>query len=237
MERIAHGWELIRRVHPELNWPPFYDIGRYIAVNLRVRIIPESERFRFSKKITTEISPSGWTDEDLDGGRENLGLTKYALRQNYALKFIPTEQEIGELSQGSLTAKELRAHLDQRRKEQAPIAVHLRWIDAQAKGKGVELPRGLFGQHNRPPSWTMVEVLDIARYVAIRSNVVRKLSPGERKMKTIAMQKAKIQLAKYTAAMEEIKTMPGYLKGVSPDAIARGRRILLGDWVPPKTNW
>ena len=70
MEQTAQGWELVRRVRPDLNWPPFYDVGGYLAQNLRVRIYPA--RMRWKKKITTEASPKGWTDPNSGGGDGTL---------------------------------------------------------------------------------------------------------------------------------------------------------------------
>jgi hypothetical protein len=237
MERIAQGWELVRRVRHELQWPPFYDIGRFVAGNLRVRIIPEYERSRSSRMITTATLAPGWTDEGMDDWRFNLGLTKDALRRQYATQFLPTEQEVGEFLQKTMTFDELRARIAQRKRELPSIAEHLRWIDAQAKAKGVKLPRGMIGQRNRPPSWALVEILDIARYVATPRNPDRKLSSAERKMKTVASQKGKSLAGNYIAAMEEIRKLPGYLRQAAPEAIARDRRILLGTWIPPQTNW
>lgn len=237
MERIAQGWELVRRVREELQWPPFYEIGTFVAMNLRFRIIPQYERSRASKMITTASSAPGWTDEGEDGWRINLRLTKGALRRQYAAQFLPTEQEAVAFLQKTLTTEQFRAILDKRRKELPSIADHLRWIEAQAKAKGVALSRGMAGQHNRPPSWTLVEILDIARYVATRNNPAKKLSPAERKMKTIATKSGKALAEKYIHAMEEIRKLPGYSKQTTPDDIARDRRILLGSWKPPKTNW
>jgi hypothetical protein len=236
MERVAHGWELIRRVYPELKWEPFYEIGSYIAVNLRARIIPKNERVRFAMKRTTEISPDGWTDEDADGWRINLGLTRDALRRLHAMKYLPSQHELDQVAKGSLTVDELLIRLRARKKQLPSNADHLRWIGEQAERRGKQLPRGLVGQHNRPPSWALVEVLDIDRYVATRGNLSRKLTCAERKMKTVATQKARRLLKKYKSALEEIMATPCISQGMASDAIVQDRRRLLGDW-EPKTNW
>jgi hypothetical protein len=94
----------------------------------------------------------------------------------------------------------------------------------------------LNSQRNRKISWAWVEVLDIAKYVATRGNSLRKLSPTERKMKTLASNAAKRLLPKYCAELDEISAITGAPWGDTPDLLARKRRILLGQWVP-KTNW
>lgn len=189
MEQLAQEWELIRRCQPELDWPPFYEMGGYVATNLRVRLIPP--RVRWTRKITTEVSPPGWSDPDPEGWRYNLNCTKYALRRDYSARFLATENEVSEVLTGSLRAEDLVTRLAERRKQMPTIAEHLRWIEAQARAKGVNMPRGLRGQRNRTVSWGWVEVLDIARHVATRHNPLRKLSLNERTMKTLATNAAK----------------------------------------------
>jgi hypothetical protein len=212
MERIAVEWELIRRIDRSAKLAPFYDLGEYVARNLRERTIPSSERYRFSKMITSASSAPGWTDEHFDGWRRNLGMTKDGLRQEYI---------------------RLKASHD----DAPSVAECLRWIEEQAKRQRISLPTGLTGQHNRPPSWTMVEVLDIAHLVAQPDNPARKLTPAERKMKTIATQKATSVVAKYAEAMADIRRMPGYTQGTAAAHISHYRRVILGDWKPSQTNW
>ncbi|MEJ0090361.1 MAG: hypothetical protein WDM80_11540 [Limisphaerales bacterium] len=234
MEQIAQEWELIRRGRPDLNWPPFYEVNGFIAENLRARLI--GKRQLWARKMTTEISPVGWTDPDEEGYLWNLGCTKDRLRQQYAIRFLPKESEISSVFNGSLAVEDLLTNLTKRRREKSSIAKFLRWIDSQAKSKGIKLPRGLNGQRNRSFSWAWVEVLDISRYIAIDSNPLRKLSPAERKMKTIAMDAAKTLFPKYAKALVEIMAIPGFPWGHTPELATRERRLLLGQWAP-KTNW
>ena len=233
MEQIAQEWELLRRFRPDLKWPQFFDLNGFIAENLRARLV--KYRFQSARKITTEISPVGWTDPDPDGWRWNLGCTRDALRRQYAMRFLPSESEIAEVFAGSTTADSLINRLSERRKQSASIAKFLRWIDSQAKKRGIKLPRGLSGQRNRSISWAWIEVLDVAQHVATRDNKLRKLSPAERKMKTMAKNAAKRLLPRYITALAEIHAIPGYPWGETPESMSRQRRIILGQWTP-KTN-
>jgi hypothetical protein len=233
MEQLAQEWEHIRRFRPELDWPPFYEMGGYVARNLRVRLIGPRERW--ARKITTEVSPPGWSDPDPEGWRYNLNCTKDALRRDYSARFLATENEVSKVLSGSLRAEDLVARLVERRKQLPTIAEHLRWVEAQARAKGVEMPRGLRGQRNRSISWSWVEVLDIACYVAVRRNPLRKLSLNERTMKTLATNAAKKLLPKYVAALAETRTMPGFRELHTPAHIAHHRKVILGNWAP-RTN-
>lgn len=233
MEQLAQEWELIRRLRPELDWLPFYEMGGYVARNLRVRLI--APRLRWVRKITTELSPSGWSDPDSHGWRHNLNCTKDALRRDYAAKFLASENEISQVLSGSMRAEDLVARLAERRKQLPTIAEHLRWLGTQARAKGVEMPRGLHGQRNRSVSWAWVEVLDIARHVATRHNPLRKLSLNERTMKTLATNAAKKLLPTYLAALAEIHRMPGFRELHTPEHIGHHRKVILGNWAP-KTN-
>ena len=233
MEELAQQWELIRRFQPDLGWPPFYEMGGYVARNLRARLIPL--RVRWTKMITTELSPLGWSDPDSHGWRYNLNCTKDALRRDYAIRFLATENEITQVLSGSLSTEDLVARLAERRQQLPAIAEHLRWVEAQAKAKGINMPRGLRGQRNRSISWGWAEVLDVARYVATRRNPLRKLSQNERTMKTLATNTAKTLLPKYVAALAEIHRMPGFRELHTPKRIAHHRRVILGNWAP-KTN-
>ncbi len=239
MEQIAQEWELVRRYRPELNWPPFYEIGSYVARNLRVRLI--QNRMRSTKMVTTEMvttetSPVGWTTPDSGGWRYSLGCTKDALRRAHRAQFLPTESDLSEVMKGTLTVEGLCARLAARRKALPSMAEHIRWIEMQAKSRGFVLPRGLKGQRNRSVSWRWVELLDIAKHVATRNNPLRKLTAPERKMKTLATKAAKNCLPRYVAALAEIRTMPGFTQMHAPEHIAHHRRVILGSWTP-KTNW
>jgi hypothetical protein len=233
MEQLAQEWELIRRYRPDLGWPPFYEMGGYLARNLRARLI--QPRVRWTKMITTEVSPVGWSHPDSEGWRYNLNCTKDALRRAYATRFLATENEISEVLGGTLSTEDLIARLAERRKQSPAIAEHLRWVEAQAKAKGINMPHGLRGQRNRSVSWAWVEVLDIARCVATRRNPLRKLWQKERTMKTAATNTAKRLLPQYVAALAEIKTMPGFRELHTPEHIAHHRNVVLGNWAP-KTN-
>ena len=185
--------------------------------------------------ITTEVSPPGWSDPDPEGWRYNLNCTKDALRRGYSARFLATEHEVSEVFTGSLRAEDLVTRLAERRKRMPTIAEHLRWVEAQARAKGVNMPRGLRGQRNRTVSWGWVEVLDIARHVATRHNPLRKLSLNERTMKTLATNAAKKLLPTYVVALAEIHTMPGFRKLQTPEQFAHHRKVILGNWAP-KTN-
>jgi hypothetical protein len=209
-------------------------MGGYLATNLRARLI--QPRMRWTKMITTEVSPVGWSDPDSEGWRYNLNCTKDASRRAYTTMVLATENEITQVLSGSMSTEDLVARLAERRKQMPTIAEHLRWVEAQAKAKGVKMPHGLRGQRNRSISWGWLEVLDIARHVALRNNPLRKLSTAERKMKTLATNAARRILPAYTAALAEIRTLPGFLKAQAPEPIAHHRKAILGHWTP-KTNW
>jgi hypothetical protein len=182
--------------------------------------------------MTTEISPVGWTDRDEEGWVWNLNCTRDRLQRTYKTRFLPTEQEISAVFSGRLTIDQLVAQRNERRKTYPSTAQFLKWIDAQAKSKGIQLPRGLKNQRNRNISWTWVEILDIAKHVATRRNSLRKLSPAERKMKTLATNTAKRLLLEYIKALSEISELPGNPWGEPPEMIARRRWIILGRWRP-----
>ncbi len=249
LEQTAQEWELVRRYRPDLNWPPFYEIGSYIARNLRDRLI--KHRLRSAKKITTEPAPAGWTDPDAKGWRWNLGCTEGALKKQYILQVKPTKKEmlqvlVGSLTNedlrvrlqalvGSLTVKEFRARLAERRQKQAaPIAKHLRWIHAQAESQGLKLPSGLSGQRNQRISWTWIEVWDTARYGETKHSKYN-VRPFKRTMKAKAINAAKKLWPRYDKALAEILETPGVELSQTPELRGQFRRIILGRW-GPKTN-
>ncbi len=241
MERVARGWELIRRVFPDLQWVPFYDLDGAMMVNLRARIIPHEERHQYATMITTAANPKGWTEPGPEGYRVNLRQTKGALRAHYLLTFLPTAKELNEALASPLPPEEsmatLKAKQTQRRRDSPPIVEHLRWVEAQAKAQGSTLPEGMSGQRNRPLSWAYVEVLDIARYFVTRDNFWRKFSGVERKTKTAAKKAAKELLPDYKTALEDMARLGITNAPRSAEEISRDRRRILGTWVPPKTYW
>jgi hypothetical protein len=236
MEEIAHGWELIRRFNPsEIKLPPFYKIGGFIAENLRVRLIARQKQS--VRKITTESSPVGWSDPDADGWRWNLSKTKDALRHTYAMQFLSTQWEISDFFAGKLSIEELQARRTQRRKEKPSIVEHMRWIEKQAKKHHRKLATSLHGQRTKPISWRQVEVVDLARYKAIRADGTEKLLASDRTMKSKALRAASKLFLNYIAALYEVFALRGFLFQYDRESRTRFERIILGGWKPPKNNW
>jgi hypothetical protein len=205
LEQTAFEYELVRRVCKARQLPIFVELDGGIQHQLHHRLCPP--RKKFTRKITTESFPHGWSKPNTDDWRFNLEATDNQLLESLRIRKLPSEVEFTDFITGKIDEKQFQEVLKAKRAALPNKTQFLAFIRNERTAQGITPPRGLQGQRNVSVSWRWIELLDIAEFKVKQKHTLAS-KDVERQTRRRARVMAWKLLPKYLQALDEFENAP-----------------------------
>jgi len=205
LEQTAFEYELVRRICKTRQLPMFVELDGGIQHQLHYRLCPP--RKKFTRKITTESFPHGWSKPNADDWRSNLEATDNQLLESLRIRKLPSEAEFTDFITGKIDEKQFQEILKAKRAGLPNKTQFLAFIRKERTAQGITPPRGLQGQRNVSVSWRWIELLDIAEFKVKQKHTLAS-KDVERQTRRRARVMARKLLPKYLQALDEFENAP-----------------------------